>query len=60
MNEVSRVDDQIEKLYKLKPTYARLFDERIKALMKEKSISGVEDDKFKILKVCDRLCNYYL
>ena len=29
-------------------------------MMKDKSVLGVEDNKLQILKVCDRLCNYYL
>ena len=29
-------------------------------MMKEKSVPGVDDNKAQILKVCDRLCNYFL
>ena len=52
-----------EKLYKLKPTYARLFEQRINGMLKdskESAVAGIVDNRTQIMQVCDRLCNFFL
>ena len=41
----------------MKPTFARLFDNKIKEMMQGK---GTPEEQASILKVCDRLCNFFL